>query len=66
MHHLQNKYSKNDEYSSECIHKKCRHSTATLRIFDVCNQEKRQVIRYTYSKKGRTGVAFIKYAKTAI
>ena len=41
MHRSQNKYIKNDEYFSG-------RSGATLRIFDVCNQEKRQVIWYTY------------------
>ena len=48
MHRSQNKYSKSDEYFSECVHHKRRRSEATLRIFDVCDQEKRQVIGYTY------------------
>ena len=28
--------------------KKCKRSGAGLRLFDVCNQKKRQVIWYTY------------------
>ena len=48
VHRSQNKYIKNTEYFSECVHQKCRRNTCTLKIFDVCTQEKRQVICYTY------------------
>ena len=48
VHCSQNKYTKNDEYFSECVHQKRRRSGAKLRIFDECNQENRQVIWYTY------------------
>jgi len=55
VQHSQNKYIKNDEYFLSVYIKKRRRSGATLRIFDVCNQKKRQVIWYTYFKKRCTG-----------
>ena len=48
MYRLQNKYIKNDDIFLSVYIKKRRRSGATLRIFDECNQENRQVIWYTY------------------
>ena len=37
------------------VHQKPRRSGTTLRIFDVCNQEKRQVIWHTYLRNDALG-----------
>ena len=39
--------------------KKRRRSGATLRIFDECNQENRQVIWYTYLRNDAPAIIFI-------
>ena len=48
MHCSQNKYRKNDEYFSECVHQKTQAQFGYAKGFDVCNQEKIQVIWYAY------------------